>query len=179
MNPRHVHMVALSVALASVVAAATLQAAPAFEDLPHLNGAWSAAKILGKSVHGADGLEVGEVEDLIVASDAKIVTALVSVGGLLGVGTKLVAVPYVDLRVADGETLAIPLTRAETEAAPAYSGLSVDAARVAPPDAADRRAAEAEASRSFAGQDPRVAEGIAENKKAYEEETEQSDGDHE
>jgi hypothetical protein len=68
---------------------------------------------------------------------------------LLNVAEKRVAVPYTDLRVwSDDESLAIPLTRAETEAA-----------------------------RSFAGEDPRVADGIAENKKAYEDEPAQRDGD--
>jgi hypothetical protein len=46
----------------------------------------------------------------------------------------------------------------------------VDPVRAAPPDPAQRREAEAEAARVFAGDDPRVGDGIAENKKAYEDE---------
>ena len=38
-----------------------------------------------------------------------------------------------------------------------------------PPDAAAQREADAEAARSFATDDPRVAKGIAENKEAFDE----------
>jgi hypothetical protein len=176
----------LSLALSTVLLTATVaQAAPAFDDLRPLQGGWSAAKILDARVRSADGEDVGEIEDLVLSANAEVVAAVVSVGGVLGVADKLVAVPYSDLRVwSDGETLAISLTRAEADAAPAYDGKHApvvdtapapDPTRTAPPDATERRAAEAEASRAFAGKDPRVADGIAENKKAYKDETAERD----
>jgi hypothetical protein len=149
-----------------------------YEDLRPLRGAWSAADLIGAGVRSADGAEVGEIHDLILSSDAEVVTAVVSVGGFLGVADKLVAVPYGDLRIQpDDESLAIALTSAELTAAPAYGNAPpavgdaepvIDPAKAQPPNAAIRREAEAEASRVFAGDDPRVADGIAENKKAYE-----------
>jgi sporulation protein YlmC with PRC-barrel domain len=174
----------LGAAILFTTASAVTFAAPAFDDLDRLNEGWSAAEILGARVRSAEGEDVGEIEDLVFSADAKVVTAVVSVGGLLGVAEKRVAVPYADLRVwPEDQSLAIPLTRAEAEAAGAYDRGTVvgsaapptDPEVVAPPDAADRRAAEAEAARSFAGKDPRVADGIAENKKAYEDERAEPD----
>jgi sporulation protein YlmC with PRC-barrel domain len=154
------------------------QAAPR-DELRRLQG-WSATEIIGTRVRGSDGSEVGKIEDLVLSTDDRVVTAVVSVGGLLGIADKLVAVQYADLRLwSDDRTLAIPLTKAELEVVPGYKARPpsvgdarplVDAERAAPPDAATRREANEEAQRVFAADDPRVAEGIAENKKAYEDE---------
>lgn len=174
----------LGMSIALLCTAAAAHAAPVFEDLRRLHGGWSAAELLGARVRSADGEDVGKVQDLALSAEAEVVAAVVSVGGVLGVADKLIAVPYADLRVWDDETLAIPLTRAEADAARPYDeAATIDAARTqdpeltTPPDATERRAAEVEASRSFAGQDPRVADGIAENKKAYKDETPERDAE--
>jgi hypothetical protein len=161
------------VGIATNVAAQTAR----YENLRALGGQWSAADTIGAAVRSADGDEVGEIHDLILSSDAKVVTAVVSVGGFVGIADKLVAVPYGDLRVwSDDESLAVALTSAELRSAPEYGASPavgeaepvVDPAKAQPPSAEIRREAEEEASRVFAGDDPRVADGIAENKKAYE-----------
>jgi hypothetical protein len=178
---KHVYAYGLALFCALLCSAtqAAAQTAQRVEGLRPLNG-WSAAKIIGAHVRGADGSEIGEIKDLVLSSDARVVTAVVSVGGLLGIADKLVAVPYADLRLwSDDNTLAVPLMKAEIEAAPSYKGGPpavgdsrplVDPERAAPPGAEVRREANEEAQRAFAGDDPRVAEGIAENKKAYEDE---------
>jgi hypothetical protein len=177
------HVYAYSLALLCALLGSGMQSvaqtAQRVEGLRPLNG-WSAAEIIGARVRGSDGNEIGEIKDLVVSSDARIVTAVLSVGGLLGIADKLVAVPYTDLRMwSDDKTLAVPLVKAEIEAAPAYEGRPpavgqsrplVDPERSAPPSAEVRREANEEAQHAFAGDDPRVAEGIAENKKAYEDE---------
>jgi sporulation protein YlmC with PRC-barrel domain len=166
----------------SISASLLAQPEPASSDLARLQGTWSAADLIGTRVRASDGNEVGEIEDLVISADARVATVVVSVGGFLDVADKLVAVPYDDVRIwSDDKTLTIPLTADELEARPAYKehppavGAAepiVDPARAAPPDAATRRQAEADAARVFAGDDPRVAEGIAENTKAYEEDKE-------
>lgn len=171
--------VALGVALLCMTTSLAQTAFPS-NDLRPLHGGWSAADLIGARVRNKDGGEIGEIQDLIFSSDAQVVTAVVSVGGFLDIADKLVAVPYGDVRVwSDEDTLAIPLTSAELEAAPAYKGEPpavgdarplIDPVRATTPDAGVRREAEAEASRDFAGNDPRVGDGIAENKKAYDEE---------
>ena len=166
----------------SISASLLAQPEPASSDLARLQGTWSAADLIGTRVRASDGNEVGEIEDLVFSADAEVVTVVVSVGGFLDVADKLVAIPYDDIRVwSDDETLAIPLSAAELKTTPAYKARPqavgaakpiVDPARAAPPDPATRREAEAEAARAFAGDDPRVADGIAENAKAYEDEKE-------
>ena len=178
MKPIH-PIAALSVAFMCAAANSMAQTTPRFEDLRRLHGGWSAADLLGARVRSSDGGEIGEIENLVLSADDRVVTAVVSVGGVLDIGDRLVAVPYGDLRVwSDDTTLAIPLTSAEIEAVPTYKAPPpavgeaqplVNSTRAAPPDAAVRREANEEAERAFAGDDPRVAEGIAENKKAYEE----------
>jgi hypothetical protein len=178
MNQRYRSSAALALAVLAMATSAPAQSDSRYENLRPLSGEWSAADTIGASVRSADGDEVGEVHDLILSSDAKVVTAVVSVGGLLGIADKLVAVPYGDLRVwSDDQDLAIALTSAEIEAAPAYRNAPpavghsepvIDPAKALPPGEAIRNEAEAEAARVSAGNDPRVADGIAENKKAYE-----------
>ena len=177
-----------SMALASVLVCLTTQSpaqtAPRVEELRRVQG-WSAGEIIGARVRSADGSEIGEIEDLVLSADDRVVSAVVSVGGLLDVADKLVAVPYADLRLwSDDKTLAIPLTKAAIEAASSYKAPPpsvgearplVDTERAAPPSAEMRREANDEAQRVFAGDDPRVAEGIAENKKAYEDEKARAD----
>lgn len=63
-----------------------------------LDGGWRASKLIGASVYDDQNQKVGDVDDLIVAGQDKIAVAVVSVGGFLGIGSKLVAVPYEQLR---------------------------------------------------------------------------------
>jgi hypothetical protein len=178
MNKSYCSSAALALASLAMTTSVPAQSNSRYEDLRPLGGEWSAADTIGAGVRSADGDEVGEVHDLILSADAEVVTAVISVGGLLGIADKLVAVPYGDLRVsAEDDDLAIALTSAEVEAAPAYRAAPpavghaepvVDPVKALPPGEAIRNEAEAEAARASAGNDPRVADGIAENKKAYE-----------
>ena len=63
-----------------------------------LDGGWRASKLIGASVYDDTNNQVGSVDDLIVAGADKISVAIVSVGGFLGIGSKLVAIPYDHLR---------------------------------------------------------------------------------
>jgi sporulation protein YlmC with PRC-barrel domain len=57
-----------------------------------------ASKIIGSSVYNDRDEKVGTIDDLLIGKDNKPMTAVLSVGGFLGVGNKLVAVPYDHLR---------------------------------------------------------------------------------
>jgi hypothetical protein len=68
-------------------------------------------------------LPIRVVTDLIVDNNGDVTTAVVSVGGLLGVGKKDVAVPFEDLKVAsrDGKDwLVLNRTTEDLKIAPAY-----------------------------------------------------------
>jgi hypothetical protein len=56
------------------------------------------SKIVGSTVINDAKESIGKIDDLIIAQDKHIVFAIVSVGGFLGAGSKLVAVQYDQLR---------------------------------------------------------------------------------
>src|ERR1700753_2535276 len=59
---------------------------------------WRATKIIGASIYNEADQKVGTVDDLIVSRTDRIPYAIVSVGGFLGMGNKLVAVPMGNLQ---------------------------------------------------------------------------------
>lgn len=80
----------------------------------------SVDEVLGSRVVNAGGQEVGEIEDLVLDQN-QIAYAVVSVGGLLGLGEKRVAVPLDDLQLGEGETyLMSSATQDQLEQMPEY-----------------------------------------------------------
>lgn len=137
--------------------------------------AYRASKLIGARIDDASGAEIGAVQDIVISADGSVSALVVSVGGVLGLGDRLVAASYDELRVGRSGELYLPVTKQEFASRPAYEGQSVaHVATVQPPsrepvDAVTEAQAHEEAEDSFAGNDPRVAEGIAENKEAYDE----------
>lgn len=82
-----------------------------------------ASKLVGKRVQNAIGEDLGEIEELlIVSNDPRDNMLIVSVGGFLGIGDKLVALPYRELRVSpDGNQFYINRTQEQVADAPAFS----------------------------------------------------------
>jgi sporulation protein YlmC with PRC-barrel domain len=82
-----------------------------------------ASELVGARVRNADGDSLGEIKELVIPSRAQgDMLVIVSVGGVLDVGDKLVALPYDDLRVsADGDTFYYDRTEAQLKAAPAFA----------------------------------------------------------
>ena len=56
-------------------------------------------RLIGANVHDKVGKIIGHVNDLIVDGDNKIVGAIISAGGVLGIGKKDVAVPLASLGI--------------------------------------------------------------------------------
>jgi hypothetical protein len=65
---------------------------------------WSARVFLGETVTNDTGDNIGTVSDLLFDQGGDIKTAVLNVGGLLGVGGKSVAVPFGALSVSFGAT---------------------------------------------------------------------------
>lgn len=61
-------------------------------------GGLSAESLIGAEVLNASGKEIGEVQDLVIDSDNKVDKAIVEVGGILGLGSKFVAVEIAQLK---------------------------------------------------------------------------------
>ena len=95
---------ALATGSALAQQAATPSNAPTSSDLTvatvKLQGGFlRASKLIGSAVYNDQNEKIGNVDDLIVKDGNRIVMAVVSVGGFLGLGTKLVAVPYEQLHL--------------------------------------------------------------------------------
>ena len=59
-----------------------------------MDGGMRASKFIGASVTGGGNQELGTVNDLILDKDGHALLGVISVGAVLGVGGKLVAVPF-------------------------------------------------------------------------------------
>ena len=82
--------------------------------------AFKASDVIGKTLHNPKGEAIGEVEDLVIEND-EVLSAIVSVGGTLGVGDKLVAVPARELQFShDDSTWHIGMSKAQLEALPQF-----------------------------------------------------------
>ena len=60
---------------------------------------WRSSKLIGATVYGSDNSSIGEINDIVLASDGKVNGVVIGVGGFLGVGEKNVAVPFEKLNV--------------------------------------------------------------------------------
>jgi sporulation protein YlmC with PRC-barrel domain len=60
---------------------------------------WLASDIYKANVYDSSENKLGDIKDLVMDSDGKIMTAVVGVGGVLGAGQKDVAVPFKDLKI--------------------------------------------------------------------------------
>jgi sporulation protein YlmC with PRC-barrel domain len=84
-----------------------------------------AEDLMGTTVVGPDGKEVGAVEDLIIDAQQKITGVVVGVGGFLGIGKKEVGLDWEQAKLAEDKDagtkkIMINLTKADLEAAPDY-----------------------------------------------------------
>jgi sporulation protein YlmC with PRC-barrel domain len=93
--------VAASALLASVAFAQTPTTttdrnsmAPATASESSFQGDWRASKIVGLSVYNDKNESIGSINDLLTNKSGNIKAAVISVGGVLGVGSHLIAVPF-------------------------------------------------------------------------------------
>ena len=59
------------------------------------------SKVVGSTVYNDANVEVGTIDDLIVTPADKVTYAVLSIGGFLGIGTRLAVVPIDALEVKD------------------------------------------------------------------------------
>jgi sporulation protein YlmC with PRC-barrel domain len=67
-----------------------------------------ASKLIGSGVVNDKNEKVGSLDDIIIARDRKVMFAVLQVGGFLGVGGRLVAIPYESLQIADDGKITLP-----------------------------------------------------------------------
>jgi hypothetical protein len=74
-------------------------------DVHKLAAGYRASKVIGSSVVNDADETIGKVDDLLVSSDGKQPFAVLSVGGFLGMGTRLVVVPYETLKFSGNKVM--------------------------------------------------------------------------
>jgi hypothetical protein len=89
-----------------VLGPAAAQVAPQTVELAKVNvqklaAGYRASKVIGSSVINDANESIGKIDDILVSSDGKEPFAVLSIGGFLGMGSHLVAVPYDSLKFVD------------------------------------------------------------------------------
>lgn len=85
-----------------------------------LAGSARSSKLIGSKVYTGD-TSIGQIEDVLVSLDRATVTGVIlSVGGFLGIGDKLVAVPVDQIRIGPEARFMTNLTREQLANAPAF-----------------------------------------------------------
>jgi sporulation protein YlmC with PRC-barrel domain len=83
----------------------------------------SASDLIGVAVVNQQNEKIGTLDDLLIEKENQVALAVISVGGFLGVGDKLVAVPYQDLQIVetDGDPQVVAaMTKEDLEALPSF-----------------------------------------------------------
>ena len=82
--------------IATGLAASALLTGVAFAQTPETSykGDWRTSKVVGLNVYNDRNESIGSINDLLTDKSGSIKAAVISVGGFLGVGSRLVAVPF-------------------------------------------------------------------------------------
>lgn len=79
------------------------------------------SKVVGASVYNDQSQSVGSIDDILMSdNDHKADTIVISVGGFLGMGSKLVSVPFDQLKIQDDKIVMPGATKASLEGMPEY-----------------------------------------------------------
>lgn len=79
-----------------------------------------ASKLIGANVVNDANESIGKIDDLIVANDGRALFAVLSVGGFLGMGDRLVAVHEESLKVGDKKVTLPGATKDQLKALPEF-----------------------------------------------------------
>ena len=116
------------------VAVATAVAAPMFVqaqgvpqtvqltkvDVVKVATGFRASKVIGSSVLNEAGDTVGKVDDVIIGEDGKAPFVVLAVGGFLGIGDKLVVLPYEQMKTMDRKIVMPGATRDALKDLPSF-----------------------------------------------------------
>ena len=74
-------------------------------DVQKLAAGYRSSKVVGSSVVNGANETIGTIDDLLVSRDGKQPYAVLSIGGFLGMGNRLVVVPYDLLKFGDNKVI--------------------------------------------------------------------------
>jgi sporulation protein YlmC with PRC-barrel domain len=96
------------IAGAQVPKIAAAEVALVVVDVVAVADGYRASKLRGATVVNSKNEKVGELDDLIVGKD-RVLFGIVEVGGFLGLGSHLIAVPYSSLQISEeGKRIVLP-----------------------------------------------------------------------
>ena len=79
------------------------------------------SKVVGASVYNDQNQSIGSIDDVLMSdSNHKADTVVLSVGGFLGMGSKLVSVPFEQLKIENDKIVMPGATKASLEGMPDY-----------------------------------------------------------
>ena len=80
-----------------------------------------ADKVIGAKVTNPGGEKVGDVRDILLDEQGKVVGVILSVGGFLGIGDKHVAVNWSDIKLeGEGDKVVVNMSKDQIENAPSF-----------------------------------------------------------
>jgi sporulation protein YlmC with PRC-barrel domain len=87
----------------------------------HMSGMHKASDLIGREVVSRQGQKLGEIKNLFISQDGQVEYIILSRGGMLGMGGKLVPVPWraADLRVQNNKITA-GITKEQLQNAPTF-----------------------------------------------------------
>lgn len=104
-------------------------------------GELSVTRLAGTRIYNSKAEQIGTINDIVLGADGRAASVVVNVGGIAGVGSKQVAMPFSALKVGPvvegSRVLLINVTKEQLQAAPVYT--PTDPGRV---DRAKKRATE-------------------------------------
>lgn len=87
-------------------------------------GQWLTSLFVGQAVTNQAGQSIGDINDLLFDKTGRISTAVIGVGGFLGMGEKSVAIPFSSLSFSADATgkraVIIPFTKEQLQSAPSF-----------------------------------------------------------
>jgi hypothetical protein len=79
------------------------------------------SKLRGQTIYNSTNETIGQLDDMIIGKD-RVLFAIIQVGGFLGIGSRLVAVPYTSLQISqEGRHVVLPgATKEQLKALPEF-----------------------------------------------------------
>ena len=91
----------MTAAVAQTPNTMTMNAPAATTSVSGYHGTWRSSKLVGLNVYNDTNDKLGSISDLLLDKNGAVKAAVIGVGGFLGVGERLVAVPFEKLKFVD------------------------------------------------------------------------------
>jgi len=88
--------------------------------MPSATGGESFENLKGKAVYNENDEKIGDVKDIVLSSDGKATHVLLGVGGFVGVGEHLVAIPFNEINTTGDKLTIRGYTKDQLKKMPAY-----------------------------------------------------------